>query len=76
MVSIWWGYSGSLECPHGAAVKQLGIEVLGIGVAVVTVFVLSHVTVRVLAAFMSGITTGDIEGDAAETAAGASAQLG
>jgi Amt family ammonium transporter len=51
--------NGLLFGGGGAAVKQLGIEVLGIGVAVVTVFVLSHVTVRVLAAFMSGITTGD-----------------
>src|SRR5216684_1004179 len=33
----------------GASMKQLGIEVLGIGVAVVAVFVLSHLTVRVLA---------------------------
>jgi hypothetical protein len=57
------------------ALKQLGIGVLGIGVAVVTVFVLSNVTVRVLAAFMRGITTGDIAGDAAATAVGAAAQL-
>src|SRR6266852_4121221 len=60
----------------GASMKQLGIEVLGIGVAVVAVFVLSHLTVRVLAALMRGITTGYMEGDAAESATGASAQLG
>jgi Amt family ammonium transporter len=41
----------------GAALKQLGIEILGIGVSVVAVFVLSHLTVRVLAALMKGITT-------------------
>ena len=60
----------------GASMKQLGIEVLGIGVAVVAVFMLSHLTVRVLAALMRGITTGYMEGDAAESATGASAQLG
>jgi Amt family ammonium transporter len=68
--------NGLLFGGGGAAVKQLGIEVLGIGVAVVAVFVLSHLTVRVLAAFMRGITTGYMEGDEAETATGASAQLG
>jgi Amt family ammonium transporter len=41
----------------GAAVKQLGIEVLGIVVAVVAVFALSHLTVRLLALLMKGITT-------------------
>jgi hypothetical protein len=41
----------------GAAVKQLGIEVFGTAVAVAAVFVLSHLTVRVLAATMRGITT-------------------
>src|SRR5260370_29892879 len=57
----------------GASVKQLGIEVLGIGVAVVAVFVLSHATVRVLAALMGGITTVYTESDMAETPTGASA---
>jgi ammonium transporter, Amt family len=60
----------------GAAVKQLGIEVLGIGVAVVTVFLLSNVTVRVLAALMKGITTGYLEAEAAGTPAGAPETLG
>jgi hypothetical protein len=67
--------NGLLFGGGGAAVKQLGIEVLGIGVAVVAVFVLSHLTVRVLAALMGGITTGYMEGDPVETATGASAQL-
>jgi hypothetical protein len=57
-------------------VKQLGIEILGIGVAVVAVFALSHLTVRVLAALMRGITTSYVVGDAAEATTGASAQLG
>ncbi len=60
----------------GASMKQLGIEVLGVGVAVVGVFVLSHLTVRVLASLMGGITTGYTESDAAETATGASALTG
>jgi Amt family ammonium transporter len=41
----------------GNAIKQLGIEVLGIVVAVVVVFALSNLTVRILAARMKGITT-------------------
>jgi Amt family ammonium transporter len=68
--------NGLLFGGGGAAVKQLSIEILGIAVAVVTVFVLSSLTVRALAAFMSGITTGYMEGDAAETATGASGQRG
>lgn len=60
----------------GAAVKQLGIEVLGVGVAVVAVFLLSNVTVRVLAALMKGITTGYLNAEAAETPAGAPETLG
>jgi Amt family ammonium transporter len=60
----------------GAAVKQLGIEILGIVVVVVAVFVLSHLTVRVLAALMKGITTSYPDGDAMETTTGASASLG
>jgi Amt family ammonium transporter len=50
--------NGLLFGGGGAAVKQLGIEVLGIGVAVVAVFLLSNLTVRVLAVLMNGITTG------------------
>jgi ammonium transporter, Amt family len=60
----------------GAAVKQLGIEVLGIAAVVVAVFVLSHLTVRVLAALMRGITTSYTDGDAVETTTGMSALLG
>jgi ammonium transporter, Amt family len=60
----------------GAAIKQLGIEVLGIGIVVVAVFVLSHLTVRVLAALIKGITTSYIDGDGVETTTGASALLG
>jgi Amt family ammonium transporter len=60
----------------GAAVKQLGIEALGIGVVVVTVFVLTHLTVRVLAALMSGITTSYSDADPVETTAGAFLPLG
>jgi Amt family ammonium transporter len=60
----------------GAAVKQFGLEILGIAVVVVAVFVLSHLTVRVLATLMSGITTSYSDGDAAETTTGASATLG
>jgi Amt family ammonium transporter len=41
----------------GSAIKQLGIEVLGIVVSVVVVFALSNLTVRILAARMKGITT-------------------
>jgi len=68
--------NGMLFGGGGAAVKQLGIEVLGIGVAVVAVFALSHLTVRVLAALMKGITTGYTDRDAVATTTGASAQLG
>jgi len=68
--------NGVLFGGGGAAVKQLGIEVLGIGVAVVAVFALSHLTVRVLAALMKGITTGYTDRDAVATTPGASAQLG
>jgi hypothetical protein len=57
-------------------VKQLGIEILGIVVVVVAVFLLSHLTVRALAALMRGITTGYSDGDAVETTPGASAALG
>src|SRR6202049_257971 len=60
----------------GAAVKQLGIEVLGVAAAVVAVFVLSHLTVRVLAGLMKGITTKYPDGDALETTTGGSALLG
>lgn len=49
--------NGLLFGGGGAAVKQFGIEVLGIVVAVVAVFALSHATVRVLALVMKGITT-------------------
>ncbi len=58
-----------------AAVKQLGIEVLGIAAAVVAVFVLSHLTVRVLAALMRGITTNYGAADAVDATPGASATL-
>jgi Amt family ammonium transporter len=60
----------------GAAVKQLGIEILGIVVVVAVVFVLSHLTVRVLAAFMRGITTGYLAGGAVEITSGAPTALG
>jgi hypothetical protein len=49
---------------------------LGIGVAITAVFVLSHLTVRVLAALMRGITTSYKEKDAAEITTGAAASLG
>jgi len=52
----------------GAAVKQLGIEVFGTAVAVAVVLVLSHATVRVLAATMRGITTTYAESEALEIA--------
>jgi Amt family ammonium transporter len=68
--------NGVLFGGGGAAVKQLGIEVLGIVVVIVAVFLVSHLTVRVLAAVMRGITTTYTEGDAVETATGASADLG
>jgi Amt family ammonium transporter len=63
--------NGVLFGGGGAAVKQLGIEVFGIVVAVAAVFALSHITVRVLAMLMKGITTnyGEQEGMAATTAA-------
>jgi Amt family ammonium transporter len=41
----------------GDAIKQLGIEALGIVVVVVVVFALSNLTVRILATGMKGITT-------------------
>jgi hypothetical protein len=56
-------------------VKQLGIEVLGIAVAVAAVFVLSHLTVRVLAALMRGITTSYTVGEVVETTMGEAALL-
>ena len=68
--------NGVLFGGGGAAVKQFGIEVLGISVAVLVVFVLSHLTVRILAALMRGITTGYTDGDALETTTRASASLG
>jgi Amt family ammonium transporter len=68
--------NGVLFGGGGAAVKQLGIEVLGIGVAVVVVFLLSHLTVRVLAALMKGITTDYTDEDAPEATTGVSASLG
>jgi Amt family ammonium transporter len=62
--------NGLLFGGGGAAVKQFGIEVLGIAVAVAAVFVLSNLTVRVLALLMKGITTDyGQEGMAATTAA-------
>ena len=60
----------------GAAVKQFGIEILGIAIVVVAVFVLSHLTVRVLAASMNGITTSYPDGDGIQITAGGSATLG
>jgi len=59
--------NGVLFGGGGAAVKQLGIEVMGIVVAVVTVFLLSNLTVRVLAALMKGITAGHLSAREAET---------
>jgi len=58
----------------GAAVKQLGIELLGTAVAVAVVFALSHLTVRVLAATMRGITTSYAESEDVEIATGVAAQ--
>src|SRR6266852_1783840 len=58
----------------GASMKQLGIEGLGIGVAVVAVFALSHATVRVLALVMKGITT-DYGEKQSTTAAATSVQV-
>jgi Amt family ammonium transporter len=68
--------NGVLFGGGGDAVKQLGIEVMGIVVSVVAVFLISNLTVRVLAALMKGITTGHVfEGEAA-TLTGASEKLG
>jgi len=53
--------NGLLFGGGGAAVKQLGIEALGVAVTVVVVFAISNLTVRVLAAAMRGITTGYLE---------------
>jgi ammonium transporter, Amt family len=62
--------NGLLFGGGGSAVKQLGVEALGIAVAVATVLVLSHLTVRVLALLMRGITTeyGEQEGSPAPAA--------
>ncbi len=68
--------NGLLFGGGGAAIKQFGIEVMGIAVAVVVVFVLSNVTVRVLAALMKGITTGYLDAETTGTPAGASEALG
>jgi Amt family ammonium transporter len=68
--------NGMLFGGGGAAVKQLGIEIFGIVVVVVAVFVLSHLTVRVLAVLMTGITTSYLDRDAVGTTPGASAVLG
>jgi Amt family ammonium transporter len=68
--------NGVLFGGGGAAIKQLGIEVMGIVVAVVAVFVLSNLTVRVLAALMKGITTGHPYAAEAETLTGATEKLG
>ena len=68
--------NGVLFGGGGAAIKQFGIEVLGIAVAVAAVFVLSNLTVRVLAALMKGITTGYLAAEEAGTPAGASETLG
>jgi Amt family ammonium transporter len=59
--------NGLLFGGGGAAVKQLGIEVLGIGVALAAVFLLSNLTIRVLAVLMKGITTGYLDVSTAET---------
>jgi Amt family ammonium transporter len=68
--------NGVLFGGGGAAVKQFGIEVLGIVVVVVAVFVFSHLTVRVLAALMRGITNDYPDGGPVKTTPGASAALG
>jgi Amt family ammonium transporter len=68
--------NGVLFGGGGAAIKQLGIEVLGVVAAFVAVFVLSNLTVRVLAALMKGITTSYIEGAAVETMMEAPTSLG
>ena len=68
--------NGVLFGSGGAAIKQLGIEAMGIGVAGATVFVLSNLTVRVLAALMKGITTNYLDAEADGTLAGAPETLG
>jgi Amt family ammonium transporter len=68
--------NGVLFGGGGAAIKQFGIEVMGIAVAVVAVFLLSNLTVRVLAALMKGITTGYLDAEAAGMPAGATDTLG
>jgi Amt family ammonium transporter len=50
--------NGVLFGGGGAPIKQLGIEVMGITVAVVAVFLLSNFTVRVLAFQTSGVLSG------------------
>ncbi len=56
--------SGNPTLPNGllfgggaAALGQLGIEVLGIIVVMITVFILSYLTSAIIARFMNGITT-------------------
>lgn len=68
--------NGVLFGGGGAAVKQLGIEVMGIIVAVVAVFLISNLTVRVLAGLMNGITTGRVRDEDPKPKAGASQALG
>ncbi len=68
--------NGVLFGGGGAAVKQLGIEAMGIVVAVVAVFLISNLTVRVLAALMKGITTSHAYTGDAETLTGASEKIG
>jgi ammonium transporter, Amt family len=60
----------------GGAVKQLGIELLGIVVAVAVVFALSNLTVRVLATLMKGITTDYPEREPSDSVGAAAAPLG
>ena len=67
--------NGLLFGGGGAAVKQLGIEVLGIVVAVVVVLALSNATVRLLALLMKGITTDYREEDLTRTAPTAPVQV-
>jgi ammonium transporter, Amt family len=67
--------NGLLFGGGGAAVKQLGIEVLGIVVAVVVVFALSNATVRLLALLMKGITTDYGEEEITRTAPTAPVQV-
>ncbi|HEV2216490.1 MAG TPA: ammonium transporter [Candidatus Dormibacteraeota bacterium] len=68
--------NGVLFGGGGSAVKQLGIEIMGIVVAVAVVFLISNVTVRLLAALMKGITNPPVRPEAAETMTRASEQLG